>query len=471
MPFDLKALLEKRRGDNYSLHDRYINPTFAKVLKIIGFDRCYTTGKGAYLYDGEGNEYLDFICGYGVFNLGRNHPAIAATLKQFLDLEYPNLVKMDAPLIAGLLAEALVKKMPAGLDTVFFANSGTEAVETALKFSRAASGKFKTIYADHAFHGLTYGSLSVNGDDHFREGFGPLLPGCVKIPFNDLDTLERELKHGDVGAFIVEPIQGKGVFVGEPNYLPEAQRLCRKYGAYFIVDEIQTGMGRTGRFLALEHWGLEPDLVTVSKSLSGGQVPVAACVGRREIFLKVFNRLDRCVVHSTTFSQNAMAMAAGLAALHVLEEDKLVENADRMGTLLRTELEKRKERFELLKEIRGKGLLLGVEFGSPKSLKLKLAWELLHKADAGLFSQAIIMPLLEKHHILTQVGGHNMDVIKLSPALCVTEKDITRFLTAFDDVVGACHRFPGPVWDVGTRLVKHALRGTRKGEAVVEPPA
>lgn len=464
MVFDLKTLLQQRRGENYSLHDRYINPTFAKVLKIIGFNKCYTKGNGAYLYDAEGNEYLDFICGYGVFNLGRNHPTIHSVLKQYLDLDYPNLVKMDGPLIAGLLAEALVKKMPPGLDTVFFGNSGTEAVETALKFSRAASGKFKTIFTDHAFHGLTYGSLSVNGDEHFREGFGPLLPGCVRIPFNDLGALERELSKKDVGGFIVEPIQGKGVFLGDPNYLPEAQRLCRKYGAYFMIDEVQTGMGRTGRFLALEHWGLEPDMVMVSKSLSGGQVPVSAMVGRREIFLKVFNRLDRCVVHSTTFSQNAMAMAAGLAALHVLEEEKLIENAERMGTLLMTEVEALKGRFELLKDVRGKGLLIGVEFGSPKSLKLKVAWEILHKADAGLFSQAIIMPLLEKHRILTQVGGHNMDVIKLSPALCVTEADIRRFVSAFEDVVAACHRFPGPVWDVGTRLAKHALRGSSKSE-------
>jgi acetylornithine/succinyldiaminopimelate/putrescine aminotransferase len=458
MPFDLKALLEEHRGENYLLHDRYINPSFAKVLKIIGFDRCYTRGKGAYLYDAEGNEFLDFICGYGVFNLGRNHPTVAATLHQLLDLDYPNLVKMDGPLIAGILAERLVKRMPTpGLDTVFFGNSGTEAVETALKFSRAASGKFKTIYADHAFHGLTYGSLSVNGDEHFREGFGPLLPGCVKIPFNDLEALERELSKRDVGAFVVEPIQGKGVFVASADYLPEAQRLCRKYGAYFVVDEVQSGMGRTGRFLSFEHWGVEPDLVTISKSLSGGQVPVSAAIGRRDIFQKVFSRLDRCVVHSTTFSQNAMSMAAGLAALHVLEEEKLTENAARMGTLLMNELEARKERFELLKEVRGKGLLIGVEFGAPKSLKLRIAWELLHKADAGLFSQAIIMPLLEKHHVLTQVGGHNMDVIKLSPALCVTEADIRKFLAAFDDVVAMCHRFPGPVWDVGSRLVKHAL--------------
>lgn len=460
MPFDLKSQIIRRQGENYSLHDRYINPTFAKVLKIIGFDRVYAKGEGAYLWDREGNRYLDFICGYGVFNLGRNHPTIHQALKDYLDLSYPNLVKMDAPLVSGLLAEQLVKRMPSGLDTVFFGNSGTEGVETALKFSRAASGRFKTLYTKSAFHGLSYGSLSVNGDEHFREGFGPLLPGCEVIPFDDLEALEKALSRKDIGGFIVEPIQGKGLHVPADNYLKEAQRLCKKYGTYFIADEVQTGMGRTGKFLAIEHWGVEPDLVILSKSLSGGQVPVSAVIGRREIFLKVFSRLDRCVVHSTTFGQNAMAMVAGLAALHVLEEDKLIENSAKMGSLLMRELEARKERFELLKDVRGRGLLIGVEFGAPKSLKLKMAWTMLHKADAGLFSQAIIMPLLDRHHVLTQVAGHNMDTIKLAPALCVNEQDIKDFLVAFDQVVEDCHRFPGPVWDVGTRLVKHALKGS-----------
>jgi ornithine--oxo-acid transaminase len=462
---DLKALVQKRQGENYSLHDKYINPTFAKVLKIIGFDKVYSKGEAQYLYDAEGNRYLDFICGYGVFNLGRNHPKIRAILKEYLDLDYPNLVKMDAPLLAGLLAEELVKRMPEGLDTVWFGNSGTEGVETALKFSRAATGRFKTLYADHAFHGLSYGSLSVNGDEHFREGFGPLLPGCDPIPFNDLPALEKALSSQQYGGFIVEPIQGKGVYVAEDSYLIEAEKLCRKFGTVFIVDEVQTGMGRTGKFLALEHWGIHPDIVVLSKSLSGGQVPVSAVIGRREIFLKVYSRLDRCVVHSTTFGQNAFAMAAGLAALHVLEEDKLIENSARMGEKLMEGLRSRKEKFELLKDVRGKGLMIGVEFGSPKSLSLKMAWSLLHKADAGLFSQAIIMPLLDQHRVLSQVAGHNQDIIKLAPALCVNDSDLEWFFKAFDDVVGACHKFPGPVWDIGTRLTKHALKRSNHAAA------
>ncbi len=457
MGLNLAELLKKRQGENYTLQSKYINPTFSKVLKIIGFDRVYTKGQGQYLWDAQGNRYLDFICGYGVFNLGRNHPTVCQILKDYLDLDYPNLVKMDAPLISGLLAEELVKWMPEGLDTVFFANSGTEGVETTLKFARAASGKNRIIYNKGAFHGLTLGSLSVNGSTHFREQFGSLLPECDAVPFNDIEALERALSTRDAAAFIVEPIQGKGIHIPSDDYLSEAERLCKKYGAYFIVDEVQVGMGRTGKFLALEHWNVHPDLVIVSKSLSAGQVPISAAVGRREIFLKVFDRLDRCVVHSTTFSQNAMAAAAGLAALHILREEHLIENAAKMGSLLISELEKRKPQFEMLKDVRGKGLIVGVEFGEPKSLKLKMAWKLIHKADQGLFSQAIIMPLIDKHHILTQVGGHNVDIIKLSPALCINEQDIRDFLVAFDQVVADCHKFPGPIWEVGSLLAKHAL--------------
>lgn len=458
MTTSFNELLQKRHGENYSLHKKFINPAFARVLEIIGFDRSYTKGVGPYLYDEKGNEYLDFICGYGVFNIGRNHPRVREFLKEAMDSDYPNLVKMDAPLVSGILAEKLISLMPEGINRVYFASGGSEAVESAIKFTRSASQRFKTLYLKGSYHGLTYGSLSVTGDHHFSDSFGPCLPGSVAIPINDSAALERELATKEYSAFIFEPIQGKGVHVCTQDFLSDVERLCKKYGTYIIADEIQTGMGRTGKFLAHTHWNIQPDIITLSKSLSGGYVPVSAMLGRAEIFDKVFNSLDRCVVHSNTFSQNMMAMAAGIITLEVMEEEKLVENAARMGNLLVAGVNRLKEKYELIDEIRGKGLLQAIQFKKPKSLALKIGWELLHKADAGLFSQAIIMPMLEDHHILTQVGGHAMDSIKLSPALCITEDDINRFLTAFDKVLEQCHKFPGPVWDVGARLVKHSLK-------------
>src|SRR5207249_8866795 len=228
--------------------------------------------------------------------------------------------------LAGVLAERLLARVPY-LDKVFFANSGAEAVEAAIKFSRSATGRPGIVYCEHAFHGLSYGALSLNGDDMFRSGFEPLLPDCIRVPFNNLFALEKALHARNVAAFIVEPIQGKGVKLPADDYLPAAAALCRRHGTLFVADEIQTGLGRTGRFLAVEHWDVEPDMVLLAKSLSGGHVPVGAVLTRKHVFEKVFTRMDRAVVHGSTFSKNDLAMAAGLATLDVLDSEHLIENA------------------------------------------------------------------------------------------------------------------------------------------------
>ena len=252
---DICALLKEHEGRNYDLHSQHVNPANCRTLKTIGFDRCYVRAEGPYLWDTEGTKYLDFLAGYGVFNLGRNHPDVRRVLIDFLNADYPSLVKMEAPLLSGLLAQELKKRMPNQLDMVFFANSGAEGVETAIKYARCATGKPTLVHCQKAFHGLTYGALSLNGDESFREGFAPFLTDCRPIPFDDLPALEAALSKRDVAAFVVEPIQGKGVNVLSPGYLRDAAALCRKHGALFIADEVQTGMGRTGKFLAVEHDG------------------------------------------------------------------------------------------------------------------------------------------------------------------------------------------------------------------------
>jgi ornithine--oxo-acid transaminase len=302
------------------------------------------------------------------------------------------------------------------------------------------------------------GALSLNGDGIFREGFGPLLPDCVAVPFDDLPALERALSSRDVAGFIFEPIQGKGVNLPADDYLPQAAKLCAKYGALFIADEIQTGLGRTGRFWAFEHWNVEPDMVLMAKSLSGGFIPVGAVAMTQAIMDAVFNRMDRAVVHGSTFSKNNMAMAAGLASLQVLEDEHLVENAARLGTQMIGELRGLIGKHEFLKEVRGKGLMLALEFGAPKSFSLKAAWTLLEKANKGLFSQMIVIPLFKDHRILSQVAGHGMNVVKLLPPLVINEKDKDRIVTAFDLVIADCHRVPGAVWDLATTLAGQALK-------------
>ena len=272
---DIAALFAQRESERFAMHSRHLNEQMVRVLKAIGYDVGFCRGAGQYLYDRDGRQYLDLLSGFGVFAIGRNHPAVRDALKQVLDSELPNLVQMDVSVLAGVLAERLLARVPY-LDKVFFTNSGTEAVESAIKFARASTGRRGIVYCEHAFHGLTYGALSLNGDDIFRGGFEPLLPDCTHVPFNDLTALEEALRSRNVAAFIVEPIQGKGVNIPSDDYLSDAAKLCARYGTLFVADEIQTGLGRTGRFLAVEHWNVEPDMVLIAKSLSGGHVPVGA---------------------------------------------------------------------------------------------------------------------------------------------------------------------------------------------------
>ncbi|MBV9565162.1 MAG: aminobacteriohopanetriol synthase HpnO [Bradyrhizobium sp.] len=454
---DVSEMFVARQAQRSSMHARHLNEQLVRVLKTIGYDVGFQKGHGQYLYDRDGVRYLDLLSGFGVFAIGRNHPALRTALKSVLDSDLPNLVQLDVSTLAGVLAERLLKHVPY-LDKIFFANSGAETVEAAIKFARGATGRSGIVHCEHSFHGLSYGALSLTDDDNFRNGFEPLLPGCTAVPFNDLAALERVLSSRDVAAFIVEPIQGKGVNLPADDFLPAAAALCRKYGTLFIADEIQTGIGRTGRFLAVEHWNVEPDMVLLAKALSGGHVPIGALLTRKHIFDKIFNRMDRAVVHGSTFGKNDLAMAAGIATLEVMENEKLVEQAAKRGAELRLALTRMVPGYELMKEVRGKGLMIGVEFGPPKSLRLKASWTMLETANKGLFCQLITVPLFKDHKILTQVAGHGLHTIKLLPPLTITEEDCRWIETAFDDVIAASHKVPGAVWSLGKTLVDNAIR-------------
>lgn len=455
--FDLREMLAAREAERYELHSRHLNEMMVRVLRTLGFDVGFRSGQGQYLFDRSGERYLDLLSGFGVFGIGRNHPLVREALTQVVASDLANLVQMDVSLLAGLLAERLLRFVPF-LDKVFFANSGSEAVEAAVKFARRATGRPGIVYCDHAFHGLTYGSLSANGDEVFRDGFGPLLPGFTSIPFNDLAALEKALSGRNAAAFLVEPIQGKGVNLPDDNYLSGAQALCRKYGSLLIADEIQTGLGRTGKFLAIEHWGVEPDMVLLAKTLSGGHVPVGALLTRRAVFDKTFDRMDRAVIHGSTFGKNDLAMAAGLAALEVIEVEELCQKSARLGGRLLAAFEAMAQRYELVHTVRGKGLMIGIEFGPPKTLKLKAAWSLLEAANTGLFCQLITIPLFKDHKILCQVAGHASHTVKLLPALVITEADCDWIEQAFDAVIAESHRVPGAVWSLGKTLAGHALK-------------
>ena len=447
----IRELLQERAGQDYDLFAETINPQRVKVWRTIGFDRTWARAEGQYLYDSDGHRYLDLLGGFGMFNVGRNNRRVRAALAETLELDVPNAVQMGTSLLPGLLAERLLALTPPRLAKVLFTSSGTESVEAALKLGRAATGRERVLSAEHSFHGLTLGSLSATADPHFAERFGPLLPGFDRVPFGDLDALERELAREDVALFLVEPVQGKGVNLPPAGYLEGAQGLCRRYGTLFAVDEVQTGFGRTGRMFAFEHWNLEPDLVTVAKSLSGGYVPVGALLMSQRVYDAVFDSLENAFAHGSTFAPNDLGMAAGLATLAELEEARLVERSARLGDLLLERTAPLVEEHAVVREARGLGLMWAMEFAEPESGSL--AWRVMERVQTGLFAQLVVVPLFTRHRMLSQVAGHDLAVLKLLPPLVLTEEDVDEFAAALDDVIRKATR-PGRVAGLALRAAR-----------------
>jgi ornithine--oxo-acid transaminase len=447
----VRDILAARSGEELALNDRYLNPQMGRILRTLGFDKVWSGGEGAHLIDADGERYLDLFGGYGVFAIGRNHPRAIEAIEQVMAAHTGNLPQLGVTLLSGVLAEQLLDRAPNSVGAMVPANTGTEAVEAAIKVARAATGRPRVLYGDHAFHGLTLGSLSLNGGAEFREGFGPLLPGCQEVAFGDLDALERELGRQDVAAFIVEPIQGKGVNIAPPEYLVGAQRLCRQAGTLFVCDEVQTGIARTGRFLALEHWGLEPDMVCVAKALSGGLVPIGALLVSRAAFDQVFDGMERAVRHGSTFGGNDLAAAAALATLAVIDEQDLAGHAERMGALLLELTRPLVERYEVVRDVRGMGLMWAIEFGPPAGAGARRLWETVERRQPGLFSQLVTVPLFHEHHIFCQVAGHHMNVIKALPALVIEEQEIRRFADALEQTIAAAERYPAALARFGVR--------------------
>jgi ornithine--oxo-acid transaminase len=438
--FSLAELLESRRGEDLDLWARTINPQFARVLKTIGFDRTWARAEGAYLFDKDGNRYLDMLGGFGMYNVGRNNPRIRAALVEALSLDTPGMLAMGTTLLPGLLAEELIGIAGGRIERCLFTSSGTEAVEAALKLGRAATKRTRVVSCEHGFHGLTLGSLSASGCAEFTDRFQPLLPGFDRVPFGDLAALENELQREDVAVFLVEPIQGKGVHLPPAGYLEGAQELCRRYGTLFAVDEVQTGFGRTGRVFAFQHWGLEPDLVPVAKSLSGGYVPVGALLMSRAVHEAVFDSMEHAVSHGSTFAPNELGMAAGLATLRELRGQRLVEESARRGELLLELTRPLVEEFEVVSEVRGLGLMWAIEFAEPRSGGR--SWRLIERVQKGLFAQLVVGPLFSKHRILTQVAGHNMAVVKVLPPLVLSDADIHEFASALRSTIGSAQHMP-----------------------------
>jgi putrescine aminotransferase len=457
------------------LHERYINPILVGLGRNNGFIKTFVRGLGNELWDADGKAYLDFVAGFGSLNLGHNHPAVVRAVRAALEEQAPGFTQSAINPLAATLAEQLVALAPPGLEMVFFANSGTEAVEAALKLARAATGRPGLLSCERSFHGKSLGSLSVTGNPVYHRPFGPLLPECQSIPFGDLEALERALYMRRFAAFIVEPIQGEGGMIVAPaGYLRAAQELCRTSDTLLIVDEVQTGLGRTGTLFAVDEEGVEPDILTLAKSLGGGLVPLGAMLCRRDLWMKAYGSARTFALHTTTFGGGSLACAAGLATLRVLREEDLCANARARGLQLQHAIGDLAGRCHLVRCVRGRGLMLGLEFrpmpdtmvahfkGTDPSGSISLLVpnldELIHSIP-GLYAMQI---LLQTHGIYTQVARSNPRVLRIQPPLAITEEQVSRFLSALENT---CHELQFLNESVDSTIRKSI--GTHQGGARV----
>ncbi len=419
----------------------------------VRYERCL----GAELYTADGRRILDFLSGYCVHNTGHNHPAIVTALKDELDRCGPAMLQSHVPELAAELAARLCLRAGGRAAKVFFCSSGSEGVEAAIKFSRAHTRRAGLLFAEGAFHGLTCGALSLMDSETWRNGFGPLLPETEAVPFGSVEALERKLATRRFAAFVVEAIQGEaGIRVPGPDYLRTAQDLCRRYGTLLVADEVQTGMYRTGKFLASHHFDIEPDLVVLAKALSGGLVPVGAVLLSDAVYRSVYDSLKRSIVHTSTFSENALAMRAGLATLDVLENEDLGQRAAVLGEILRSRLTSALGPYEMAPAAKGLGLMCGIEFRAPSRLNLRLPFEAFRRIHPGMFGQVLVMRLFRDHGILTQMCGNNFMVLKAAPPLVVTEAQIDRFVDAVKTVVELVHS-SGTFWSEALGLARRVI--------------
>lgn len=421
-------------------YSEHVNPQWVRLLNVLEMNVRYTRCSGAELFTQDGRRIIDFLSGYCVHNTGHNHPEILAALHEELDRQGPAMLQSHVSDLAGELAQKLCARAGGRLTKAFFCSSGSEGVEAAIKFSRAHTRRAGIVYASGAFHGLTCGALSLMDDPFWREGFGPLLPDTEAVPFGDLKALETKLAHRRAAAFVVEPIQAEaGIRIPAPGYLAGARALCRKYGTLLVVDEVQTGMYRTGPFLASHGASADPDMVILAKALSGGLVPSGAVLLTDDIYRSVYGSLKRAIVHTSTFSENGLAMRAGLATLDVLERERLGERAASCGDYLRDRLRAALSGFEMVQEVRGVGLLNGIEFAKPHTLKLRVPFEAFHQIHPGMFGQVIVMRLFRDAEFLTQICGNHFMVLKAAPPLIVQEQHVDHFARALASVVELMH--------------------------------
>ncbi|MGF7398195.1 aspartate aminotransferase family protein [Thermoanaerobacterium thermosaccharolyticum] len=429
---DALKLNRNQVRENYK---EYVNSNFVSMLSMLQFDKLFVKAKGVSVWDSDGNEYLDFLGGYGALNLGHNPDEIYEAIEKVKDL--PNILQAAVNDFPGALAYDLALVTPGDLKRSFFCNSGAEAVEGALKLAKIASGKHKIVYCKNSFHGKSAGALSVTGREKYQKYFKPLVPDTVQVEYGDADALEDALKGKDVAAFIVEPIQGEGgVIVPHDGYLKEVRELTTKYDAYLIFDEVQTGFGRTGKMFACEHENVVPDIMCLAKSLGGGVMPIGAYIAKDDVWKKGYGTMDRCLLHTSTFGGNTLACASGITAIKLILDKNLPEAAKEKGEYFLSRLKELKEKHKLIKDVRGKGLMIGVEFNQPEGGIIdKLSGGAVSRLSNEYLGSLVAGELQNKHHIITAYTLNNPNVIRFEPPLIVTKEQLDRVVEALDEIM------------------------------------
>jgi putrescine aminotransferase len=436
-------------------YGRHVNPAFVRLLGVLGYARVFVRGQGTTLIDHQGGEYLDFLAGFGTFNLGHSHPRLIARLRDFLLEAVPNVLHTAPQPLAAELAQKLAERTGGELTVALFCSSGGEAVEAGLKLARAASRRRPLLYCAHGYHGNSLGALAVMGERRYQTPFEPLLPECQAIPFGDIDALERALRKLRPAAFVVEPLQAEGGIVLPPaGYLKQAQELCKRHQTLLILDEVQTGIGRTGSLFLYQQEGFTPDVLILAKALGGGMLPTAVALARRELFERAYGTAERFDLHGSTMAGNALACAAGLATLEIVDDEQLCARAAAQGERLRSLLKARLGQHPLVREVRGRGLLVGIELGPNRE-----AAGLLARAVPGLvgavarnvFGQWLAVRMLERG-IVAQPTSHRWDVLRLEPPLTVSAAEIDRAVETIAAILDEYRDLGRLLRDVAERL-------------------
>ncbi len=462
MTGDMKKIIEEHLSSATHLSKRHVHPRLLKMFELGGMSAAFTRAEGQYLWDKDGGRYLDLLAGGGVFFIGRNHPRVNAALRDVLELELPNLCVVNASALGGLLAERLLELAGPQFSKVVFANSGSEAIEVCIRFTRYMTRRRRFLYLTGAFHGRTSGAISLCGFDQMKEGQDPMMPVCTSVRPNDIEALRRELSKGDVASLFIEPVQGMTTTVMTPEYMRAAQELCEQYGTVLVADEIQTGLGRTGSWFASTGMGIKPGMMTISKTLSGGQVPISAVVMSEEVYEGVYSKFKNGPIYFSTFAENNLAMASALATVEALKAIDAPKRARDLGEQLRNGLIELSKRYDCIDRISGKGLMIAVYFKGSKKLALRVQQETIGAVDPGAFAAAVNFDMFSKQRVIVQIPGPEINAIKILPPVTISEEDVRYFLGAFEDTISGYYKTGGPVLTLASGAVKDALRSVKK---------